>query len=709
MSQKSSDLSNVQLYINNIKFKVKSDISVLEASNFVGFNISRFCYHESLSIVGTCRICLVEIEKSLRPAASCALPVINNMRIHIDTPLVKKARESVIEALLINHPLDCPICDQAGECDLQDLTKIFGGVYSRSFESKRVVEDKECGVLIKTIMTRCIHCTRCVRFVTEVAGTSALGSFSRGMSTEIGGYIPINFRSELSGNVIDLCPVGALTSKSYAFKSRPWGMKIHESVDLSDSTGSNIYVHLKEVEILRVLPKRNHEINGNFISDKSRFSHDANTHSRIKNPTKHFDEDKMIWQIVTPRWQHCAYLIDDGDTRETRESDKMTWQRFLLDVDIMIKRKMQKILIVVNNDLDLEAINAAKKLTYRTKGLIEIKSLNSASVNESSFFESQPTNQISDLDNIKSRFCFLLSSNLRLESAILNGKLRAKHSEEDLNIYSLGYHFLTSLSAEFIAIGVSGLTYFFEGKSDSSKKFVSKKSPLLFVGESFRKRFDPVSSFIIMTKLIMPTLVLFLIVSSCNSSGASLMNVKSLNNRDVYKRDMIVFVNIDDTSSVRSTFKQKKTKIIYWLNTHNSQIVYQSHYTLPTKSLFESEGTFLNLENRPQKTFKTSHKISPKQGLRSISLVFKGILGNFAASSFLSYINEIVEKPSKFSYIGKKFCNLEPRKVAYLTTRVNNYPLLAAIEDFHTNGYFSKNSSTMLLCSKEARMEPKSY
>jgi NADH dehydrogenase/NADH:ubiquinone oxidoreductase subunit G len=606
------------------------------------------------------------------------------MRIHIDTPLVKKARESVIETLLINHPLDCPICDQAGECDLQDLTKIFGGVYNRSFESKRVVEDKECGVLVKTIMTRCIHCTRCVRFVTEIAGTSALGTFSRGTSTEIGGYIPVNFRSELSGNVIDLCPVGALTSKSYAFKSRPWGMKIHESVDLSDSTGSNIYVHLKEVEILRVLPKRNHEINGNFISDKSRFTHDANKHSRLKSPTRYFFDD------------------------DVKKSDRMNWQNFLVDVDIMIKRKIQKVLIVVSNDLDLEAMNAAKKLTYRTKSLIEIKSLNSALIDESSFFEKQPTNQISDIDNIKSRFCFLLSSNLRLESSILNGKLRAKHSEEALSIYSLGYHFLSSLTAEFITIGVSGLICFFEGKSISSKKFVSKKSPLLFVGESFRKRFDPVSSFVMMTKVIMPTLILFSIGLLCNSSGASLMNVKSLNNRDICKRDIIVFINIDDTSSIRSTFRYKRTKIIYWLNTHNSQIIHESHYTLPTKSLFESEGTFLNLEDRPQKTFKTSHKISPKQGLRSINLVLKGILGSFAASSFLSYTTEIVEKPKKFSCMERIFCNLTSEKITYLT-KINNYPLLSSIEDFHTNGHFSKNSSTMLLCSKEARIEQKSY
>lgn len=272
-----------QIFINNYTFAVKSNISILEASSFIGFNITRFCYHETLSVVGNCRICLVEIEKSLRPGASCALPVINMMKVHLNSPLVKKARESVLEALLLNHPLDCPICDQAGECDLQDFTKIHGSLHSRVFFRKRVVEDKECGALVKTIMTRCIHCTRCVRFMSEITGANSLGTFNRGNSTEIGGYTSILLNSELSGNIIDLCPVGALTSKPYAFKSRPWGIKIHEGIDLTDSTGSNLFVHLKECEIIRILPKNNYEINGSIISDRARFCYDANNNQRLQN------------------------------------------------------------------------------------------------------------------------------------------------------------------------------------------------------------------------------------------------------------------------------------------------------------------------------------------------------------------------------------------------------------------------------------------
>jgi len=273
----------IKIKINNLDFLVKSDVSVLEACKYVGIHIPRFCYHETLSVAGNCRMCLVEIEKTPKPVSSCTLPVSNNMQIFVDTPLVKKARENVLETLLLNHPLDCPICDQGGECDLQDQTKLWGSDYSRFFINKRGVEDKFCGPLIKTIMTRCIHCTRCVRFGSEIAGIEYFGTLNRGTSTEIGGYVSKMFNSEISGNVIDLCPVGALTSRPYAFKVRPWELRSNESIDLSDSLGSNIYVNFKESEVMRILPKNNSKINETIISDKARFSYDSIKHKRIHN------------------------------------------------------------------------------------------------------------------------------------------------------------------------------------------------------------------------------------------------------------------------------------------------------------------------------------------------------------------------------------------------------------------------------------------
>jgi NADH dehydrogenase/NADH:ubiquinone oxidoreductase subunit G len=209
-----------EIIINNKKYFFENQITVLQACEQANIKIPRFCYHNALSVVGSCRMCLVELEKSPKPVASCALPITSGMVIFTDSPLVKKAREAVLEFLLINHPLDCPICDQGGECDLQDLTLNYGADRSRFYEIKRGVEDKECGPIVKTIMTRCIHCTRCIRFLTELAGLEALGSLGRGEIMEIGTYLNKYLKTELSGNLVDLCPVGALTSKPYAFLSR---------------------------------------------------------------------------------------------------------------------------------------------------------------------------------------------------------------------------------------------------------------------------------------------------------------------------------------------------------------------------------------------------------------------------------------------------------------------------------------------------------
>jgi len=209
----------VEIEINNKKVKVKPGSTVLQACSAVGIEIPRFCYHESLSIAGNCRMCLVEVAKSPKPVASCAMPIVPGMKVFTDTPMVKKAREGVMEFLLANHPLDCPICDQGGECDLQDQAMVFGSDRGRFYEYKRAVKDKDLGPFIKTVMTRCIHCTRCIRFATEVAGVPVLGTTGRGSETEVGTYIEKLVTSEWSGNVIDLCPVGALTSKSYQFSN----------------------------------------------------------------------------------------------------------------------------------------------------------------------------------------------------------------------------------------------------------------------------------------------------------------------------------------------------------------------------------------------------------------------------------------------------------------------------------------------------------
>src|SRR5690349_76700 len=273
-----------KMTIDGTEIEVPAGITVLQACELAGKEIPRFCYHDRLSVAGNCRMCLVEQEKAPKPIASCAMPVAEGMVIKTDTPMVKKARNGVMEFLLINHPLDCPICDQGGECDLQDQAMAYGFDRGRFEENKRAVKDKDFGPLIKTSMTRCIHCTRCVRFATEIAGVEELGATGRGESMEIGTYVEKALTSELSGNMIDLCPVGALTSKPYAFVARPWELRKTESVDVLDAVGSNIRVDSRGGEVLRVLPRVNEAINEEWISDKTRFACDGLVRQRLDRP-----------------------------------------------------------------------------------------------------------------------------------------------------------------------------------------------------------------------------------------------------------------------------------------------------------------------------------------------------------------------------------------------------------------------------------------
>jgi NADH-quinone oxidoreductase subunit G len=272
------------LTIDGNELTVEDGLTVLQACEIAGAEVPRFCYHDRLSIAGNCRMCLVEMEKSPKPIASCAMPVANGMVIHTNTPSVKKAREGVMEFLLINHPLDCPICDQGGECDLQDQAMAFGRDRNRYIENKRAVKDKDLGPLVKTIMTRCIHCTRCIRFATEVAGVEELGATGRGEEMEVGTYVERALTSELSGNIVDLCPVGALTSKPYSFTARPWELRKTQTIDVMDAVGSNIRVDARGREIMRVLPRLNEEINEEWISDKTRYACDGLQRGRLDRP-----------------------------------------------------------------------------------------------------------------------------------------------------------------------------------------------------------------------------------------------------------------------------------------------------------------------------------------------------------------------------------------------------------------------------------------
>jgi NADH dehydrogenase/NADH:ubiquinone oxidoreductase subunit G len=294
----------LSITINGRPVSVRSTSTVLQACEAAGVEVPRFCYHPSLSVAGNCRRCLVEVQKSPKPVVACARPVAPNRVVLTDTPLVRKAREAVLEFLLLNHPLDCPICDQGGECDLQDEARAYGSDRGRNYDGKRSVEDKECGPVVKTIRTRCIHCTRCVRFAAEVAGIETLGAFGRGEETEIGTYLPTLLRTELAGNLVDLCPVGALTSKPYAYTARRWELTSVDTLDPLDAIAADITAQTRgsrrsapsatpaslqtlgssPERLLRVLPRSNGLYAEVWLSDRSRYAHDALTRGRLVAP-----------------------------------------------------------------------------------------------------------------------------------------------------------------------------------------------------------------------------------------------------------------------------------------------------------------------------------------------------------------------------------------------------------------------------------------
>jgi NADH-quinone oxidoreductase subunit G len=274
-----------KLTIDGIAVEVPAGATVLQAAEAAGIEIPRFCYHDRLSIAGNCRMCLVEIEKTPpKPISSCTYPAAEGMIVHTDTPMVRNGRRGVMEFLLINHPLDCPICDQGGECDLQDQAMGYGMDHSRFAENKRAVKDKNLGPLVATVMTRCIHCTRCIRFISEVAGVADLGATNRGEHMEVGTYVEKALSSELSANIIDICPVGALTAKPYKFAARPWELSKTDSVDVLDAVGANIRVDTRGPEVLRILPRLNEDVNEEWLGDKSRFSIDGLKRRRLDKP-----------------------------------------------------------------------------------------------------------------------------------------------------------------------------------------------------------------------------------------------------------------------------------------------------------------------------------------------------------------------------------------------------------------------------------------
>ncbi len=555
-----------KIIIDDQEIEVDAAMTLIQACEFVGIEVPRFCYHERLSIAGNCRMCLVEVVGGPpKPTASCAMQV-KDLRqgpdgqppvVRTNSKMVKKAREGVMEFLLINHPLDCPICDQGGECDLQDQAMAFGVDFSRFKEAKRAVDDLDLGPLVSTNMTRCISCTRCVRFTSEVAGINQMGQTGRGEDAEITNYLNETLNSNLQGNIIDLCPVGALTSKPYAFTARPWELSNTETIDVMDALGSNIRVDTKGREVMRILPRNHDGINEEWISDKTRFVWDGLKRQRLDKP----------------------YLRKDG------KLVAVSWAEALKFASDSISGK--KVMGLVGNLTSTETAYALKKLLTSVGGFVECRT-DGAKLpidNRSGYVGNAKIDDVDLADEI-----LLIGSNPRDEAPVLNARIRKAWSE-GANVYLLGPK--VDLTYDYSHLGSDRLAL--KKLVNGSLKVSDEKNVVVILGVGALTGKDGAAVLGHVMKLASASNCKFLLLHNAASRvGAMDIGATTPNGiSDLMSYEVIFNLGSDELEIPSGPF-------VIYQGSHGDIGAHRADIILPAAAYTEESGIFVNTEGRPQ-------------------------------------------------------------------------------------------------------------
>ena len=663
----------LKLKVNDIEVEVEEGLTVLQACEKAGVEIPRFCYHEKLSIAGNCRMCLVEMEKSPKPIASCAMPAAEGMVIKTNTPKIEKSRKGVMEFLLANHPLDCPVCDQGGECDLQDQSMFYGIDKSRFKENKRAVPDKNMGPLIKTQMTRCIHCTRCIRFATEIAGVPELGAIGRGEDMQITTYLEKSIQSELSGNVIDLCPVGALTSKPYVFEARPWELKKTETIDVMDAVGSNIRVDTYDWEVKRVLPVINEDINEEWISDKTRYACDGLLNQRLDTP----------------------YI------KYNNKFEKASWD----EVFKIIKSKIQntdkdKIAGFVGDLTNMEASYIFKEFLERT---IDTKNYESRSFDmfiDSSKRENYLFN--STINGIEeSDFILLIGTNPRFEATMLNARIRKAYLKNKVKIVSLNDVGDLTYPYQSLDGKTQTIKDIFENKNALAKDIIDAQKPLIIFGESFLRSksaeflFSSFKNFLLNNNKFTDDWSPFNFLPSDAATVGSLdldiidpsnELIKKLNENEF---DLVFLIGQDNLKF------NKKNEFVIYVGSHGDNGAELADIILPGAAYTEQSGHYTNLEGRVQKAYKASYPPGDAKEDWEIINDLAEFMNNRKLfndkdeleSSMFNYLNLKKEKQENLSNTKVDLINFEDEilKITY--------------KDYYFSNVIARSSKTMLNCN----------
>lgn len=729
-------------YINNTKINfIPNTRSIIEYCENLGVDIPHYCYHPKLSIAGNCRMCLVEVKGSPKPVISCSMSLLNKMEIYTDSPLVKKSREGVLEFLLLNHPLDCPVCDQGGECDLQDQSFVFGINKKRFYNYKRVVTDKNIGPIVKTVMTRCIHCTRCVRFSAEIAGTEQLGMYGRGVNSEIGTYVGKLFNSELSGNVIDICPVGALTSKQYPFIGRIWELKNIKSIDYSDSSSTNIQLYLKSNSIVKILPGYNPIKKTNvWISDKTRFSFDGMfSPERISN-----------------------IFISGGSDLKTQDK---TWLEIFEDIVYILYFQNHlskhnynsfKMFIVFNSNIDIETLTLLTILVQKYPFIsLRRNESNIREVNLESKYSMTPINSSTSLE--KSDLCLLVNTNTRYENPELNLKLRQRLLKGNFNVFSLNS--LTDLTYPTTFLGSSTKTMkkIVEGTHPFCQELVYSFNPSLIISSELFNRNDSGSILEMLFSLKNYTNLstdkwfgFNILSSSINENGVNSVNLfKKLSSSDLSNYSTILFIDNDFSTPTMKKLLELKLLNYITFNTKNKMVIElhnifkgnfleslkknldsHTYINLPNKVFFENSmvirdnsGNYsktvqvLNSNSKSKSNWQVIRKIKSNlddisfSNVGSSNIGFDFLKANYF-SNFISFQHLPVVSVSNSSHFFKSkvaftsFLPLKKSKSKILLTKTKFW-----IDDFYIGGkdLYSKYSIVMVECSRSFRSESTNF
>ena len=662
----------LKLKVNDTEIEVEEGLTVLQACEKAGVEIPRFCYHEKLSIAGNCRMCLVEMEKSPKPIASCAMPAAEGMVIRTNTPKIEKSRKGVMEFLLANHPLDCPVCDQGGECDLQDQSMFYGIDKSRFKENKRAVPDKNMGPLIKTQMTRCIHCTRCIRFATEIAGVPELGAIGRGEDMQITTYLEKSIQSELSGNVIDLCPVGALTSKPYVFEARPWELKKTETIDVMDAVGSNIRVDTYDWEVKRVLPVINEDINEEWISDKTRYACDGLLNQRLDSPYIKYNNkfEKASWDE--------AYKIIKSKVKNT---DK------------------EKICAFIGDLANMETSFILKEFFERTLDSNNFESRSSQkfvdiSQRENYLFNST-INGIEETDLI-----ILIGTNPRYEATILNARIRKAYLRNKTQIISLNE--VGDLTYPYVKLDGKTKTIkeIFQNNNKISQQILNAKKPMVVLGESFLNLksaeflFNIIKEFLYKNNKLLddwnPLNILSNDAATVGNLDLGIINGKKDLIKDLSenKFELVFLIGQDELNF------NKKDEFIIYQGSHGDKGAEIADIILPGSAYTEQSGYYTNLEGRIQKAFKASY---PPGDAKEDWQIINEIAEEINNRKLFNDKEELVSSMLNFLNLKKEKQKSDFKKDIVHQEFVDE-ELKLILKNYYFSNVIARSSKTMLEC-----------